>query len=104
MFETFEEEREGLAEVQLDTTMAVAFREAEERDALLKEKRQQAEEAAALEAMAFHVYDPMPYPEAEPLDARMYEGTGIGYLYGVEGCEHFAAELGDWTLGREPRP
>lgn len=88
---------------ELETAFARAFKEAEERDALLKEKLQQEQEAAALEAMAFHVYDPLPYPEAVPADPRMYEGTGIGALYGIPGSEHFLAELGDWTLGKEPR-
>lgn len=43
-------------------------------------------------------YDPLPYPEAEPVDLRLYAGTGIGALYGVPGSEDITAELGGWTL------
>lgn len=39
-------------------------------------------------------YDPMPYDDAEPVD-RMYEGTGIGSLYGMPGPE---LELEGWEL------
>jgi hypothetical protein len=58
-------------------------------------------------------YDPMPYPEAAPTDPRMYDGSGIGALYGgpFETCsthedddgEHelvrtFAGDLAGWNL------
>lgn len=45
------------------------------------------------------VYDPQPYPEAVP-DAA-YEGTGIGALYGLPGCESHAWRLDGWNL--DPR-
>jgi hypothetical protein len=28
-------------------------------------------------------YDPLPYPEAEPVDFKLYAGTSIGALYGM---------------------
>lgn len=28
-------------------------------------------------------YDPLPYPEAEPADAKLYDGTAIGAMYGL---------------------
>lgn len=84
----------------LDSTFARAFKEAEKRKAEEEARRVRlAEEALANGA---HVYDPRPYPEAEPTDQALYEGTGIGALYGFPGSEHYLAELGDWTLGREP--
>jgi hypothetical protein len=43
-------------------------------------------------------YDPLPYPEAEPADARLYEGTGIAALYGLPGGEAHAWQLAGWTL------
>lgn len=43
-------------------------------------------------------YDPMPYDEAEPVDARLYEGTGIGALYGLPGSEDVVLELEGWEL------
>lgn len=43
-------------------------------------------------------YDPMPYAEAEPIDLRMYEGTGIGALYGLTGSEGVVLELEGWEL------
>lgn len=62
-------------------------------------------------------YDPMPYPEAEPHDSRMYEGTGLGALYGLgderalamadeEGdliivTRSLVTELAGWNLTRE---
>jgi len=87
-----------MTEEALNTAFALAYREAqtrkEEAEALIRAKA----EAAALEAEGLHVYDPLPYREALPLDPRMYEGTGIGALYGLPGCDHFLAELGDWRL------
>jgi hypothetical protein len=43
-------------------------------------------------------YDPMPYDEAEPVDLRMYEGTSIGALYGLNGDTPERLELEGWTL------
>lgn len=43
-------------------------------------------------------YDPLPYREAEPADLRLYEGTGIGVLYGVPGCEAHHWQLAGWNL------
>jgi hypothetical protein len=43
-------------------------------------------------------YDPLPYPEAEPADQALYEGTGIGALYGVPGCEGHEWQLAGWNL------
>lgn len=104
----------------LDSTFARAFKEAEKRKAEEEARRVRlAEEALANGA---HVYDPRPYPEAEPADPSMYAGTGIGALYDLPGAgrplattaegeswgwsetspESFLAELGDWTLGKEP--
>lgn len=40
------------------------------------------------------VYDPGPRPE----DESLYEGTGIGALYGLAGSEHHAWQLAGWTL------
>ncbi len=92
----------GLApEELLETSIAQAWAQAEERKAEVIRLAESRSQAALSEGL--HVYDPLPYPEAEPADVRLYEGTGIGFLYGVEGCEHFATELGDWTLGKEPR-
>lgn len=42
-------------------------------------------------------YDPLPYPEAEP-DSRLYEGTGIGALYGAPNCEAHLWQLAGWNL------
>jgi hypothetical protein len=42
-------------------------------------------------------YDPWPYPEAEP-DPSLYEGTGIGALYGLPGSEVHAWQLAGWNL------
>lgn len=42
-------------------------------------------------------YDPLPYADAAP-DARMYEGTGIGALYGLPGGEFHAWQLAGWNL------
>ncbi len=42
-------------------------------------------------------YNPWPYVEAEP-DPRMYEGTGIGAIYGFDGSDKFAWQLAGWNL------
>ena len=46
------------------------------------------------------LYDPLPVREALPPDLRMYEGTGIGALYGLRDSEGFAWELAGWTVER----
>lgn len=43
-------------------------------------------------------YDPMPYDEAVPVDLKLYEGTRIGALYGLPGCEDVILELEGWEL------
>lgn len=42
-------------------------------------------------------YDPGPTPE----DEAMYEGTGIGALYGMDGSEKFAWQLAGWNLATQ---
>jgi hypothetical protein len=46
-------------------------------------------------------YDPMPYPEALPKDLRMYEGTGIGAIYGLDYSTDMAWQLAGWNIGRQ---
>ena len=43
-------------------------------------------------------YDPKPYREAAPDETRLYEGTGIGLLYGLPGCERHAYQLAGWNV------
>lgn len=43
-------------------------------------------------------YNPMPYPEAA-VDPRMYEGTGVGLLYGLDGPRFLLLETAGWSLG-----
>jgi hypothetical protein len=43
-------------------------------------------------------YDPLPYPEAEPHDTRLYDGTGIGALYGAQDSERHLWQLAGWNL------
>lgn len=81
-----------------DTAFAWAWREAEERKAEAEEARRAAAEALAADLAEVRVYDPFPYPEAAPQDPRMYEGTGIGCLYGLPGSERFLRELDDWVV------
>jgi hypothetical protein len=81
-------QRTSVARALLDAKEEKAEREAEL-------ARRAAEEEAA--AHAARVYD----PGQEPDDPTLYEGTGIGALYGLPGSEKYLAELGDWTLGRE---
>jgi hypothetical protein len=48
------------------------------------------------------VYDP--YPEGRdsaPADPTLYQGTGIGYLYGEEDTERFAWEFAGWTIRKD---
>lgn len=85
----------------LESAFARAYKDAEERKAEEEAARQAKVEADALSDAAAHVYDPRPYPEAMPHDPTLYAGTGIGALYGLPDSEHFLAELGDWTLGKE---
>ena len=42
-------------------------------------------------------YNPWPYPEAAP-DPLLYEGTGIGALYGLRGSEKHLWQLAGWNL------
>lgn len=42
-------------------------------------------------------YNVRPYAEAVP-DSRMYEGTGIGLLYGLGGPASFWIDLAGWNL------
>lgn len=81
-----------------DTAFAWAWREAEERKAQAEEARRAAAEALAAELAEVRIYDPFPYIDAAPQDTRMYEGTGIGCLYGLPGSERFLPELGDWVV------
>lgn len=81
-----------------DTAFAWAYQEAERRKAEADEQARILAEAIQAALNEEHVYDPLPYPEAAPHDPRLYEGTGIGALYGVPGCERFLPELGDWRL------
>jgi hypothetical protein len=48
-------------------------------------------------------YDPLPYPEAAPLSPRMYEGTGIGALYGLPGGELHVWQLAGWNIRKETK-
>lgn len=45
------------------------------------------------------VYDPSPRGAGEP-EAVMYEGTGIGALFGMDGSDHHLWQLAGWTLGK----
>lgn len=48
------------------------------------------------------VYDPFPEGrESAPADPSMYQGTGIGYLYGEDDTERFAWEFAGWTLRKD---
>lgn len=42
-------------------------------------------------------YDPYPTAEAAP-DPGLYEGTGIGALYGLRGSERHSWQLAGWNL------
>lgn len=47
-------------------------------------------------------YDPMPYAEAAPAEPRMYDGTGIGALYGMSASGGLLADLAGWNIvGRD---
>lgn len=48
-------------------------------------------------------YDPWPTAEAEPADTTLYEGTGIGALYGVPGSPDITPHLAGWNVRKEPR-
>lgn len=43
-------------------------------------------------------YDPLPYPEALPAEPRLYEGTGIGALYGLPETDCHLWQLAGWNL------
>lgn len=45
-------------------------------------------------------YNPNPYPTARPKDIDMYEGTGVGLLYRIQGGDHMAWSLAGWSLNR----
>jgi hypothetical protein len=51
-------------------------------------------------------YNPSPYPEAAP-DPETYEGTGIGFLYGLDSTvdgrrlKFWAVQLAGWILTRD---
>lgn len=48
------------------------------------------------------VYDPFPEGRSSaPADPTMYQGTGIGLLYGEDGTERFSWELAGWTLQKD---
>jgi hypothetical protein len=100
---------------------AYAYAEAQERQAEDEARAAAAALAAQEEDIALmgaRIYDPLPYPEAAPTDIRMYAGTGIGALYGLngmtttttfvddEGESHdlpWSYDLEGWTLGKEPK-
>ena len=80
------------------TAFALAYLEAEHLKAEEEARKRKVLEDAAREEWSAHIYDPLPYAEAEPVPTRMYEGTGIGFLYGLPGSERFGSELGDWRI------
>lgn len=45
-------------------------------------------------------YNPNPYPGAKPRDTDMYEETGVGLLYRIQGADHMAWSLAGWSLSR----
>lgn len=53
-------------------------------------------------------YQPRPYPEAEPVDLKEYEGTGIGLLYGAgpdyldSDARRMLLTLAGWNLTGPP--
>lgn len=54
------------------------------------------------EAPCSRTYDPYPEGrESAPADPTMYQGTGIGYLYGEDDTERFAWEFAGWTLQKD---
>jgi hypothetical protein len=87
-----------MGDAAANSAFELAYRRAEARKAQAEEEARARQAQEAELAAVEHVYDPLPYPEAEPVDLAMYVGTGIGVLYGLPETEHFAAELGDWTL------
>ena len=84
----------GDVELLPDTAIARAWKEAEQRKADDEARRLAVEEALAKALVELQIYDPL----APPDDPRLYEGTGIGVLYGLPGTERFKAELGDWQI------
>ena len=54
------------------------------------------------EAVCSRTYDPFPEGrDSAPTDPTLYQGTGIGFLYGEDDTERFAWELAGWTLGKD---
>lgn len=45
-------------------------------------------------------YNPNPYDGAKPKDVHMYEGTGVGLLYRIQGADHMAWSLAGWNITR----
>ena len=80
-----------------DTAFAAAYREAERVRAEAEAARLRALEVAARAEWDAPIYDPFPYRDAFP-DPRMFDGTGIGALYGLPGSQRFLPELGDWDI------
>lgn len=50
------------------------------------------------------LYDPLPYPEAEPYPLIDYDGTGIGALYGLGMTAAQAASLAGWNIKPRSQP
>ena len=50
-----------------------------------------------------HTYNPYPARESFPEDVKMYEGTEIGYLYGLTGSDHHAWKCAGWNIKRRRR-
>lgn len=46
------------------------------------------------------VYNPRPDAQSAPADPSLYEGTGIGGLYGDAAGGRLLWQLAGWTLGR----
>lgn len=45
-------------------------------------------------------YNPNPYEGAKPKNVDMYEGTGVGLLYRIQGADHMAWSLAGWNITR----
>lgn len=78
-------------------SFAEAHQEAERRKAEAEARHRAELEAIAREEWSAHIYDPLPYPEAVP-DPRMFDGTGVGLLYGSRASAHLEPLLGDWRV------
>ena len=54
------------------------------------------------EAVCSRTYDPFPEGrDSAPTDPTLYQGTGIGFLYGEDDTERFAWEFAGWTIGKD---